>query len=79
MNNQCDNCGKTFANKSSFRYHVEHNVCCKKQHNICGTCGKTFTTKSGYAYHVSNCVCVSEMPLNSDQQPHKKIKLKLKL
>jgi hypothetical protein len=56
MSFQCPDCNQNFKNKRSLSYHMDHNVCGKKQKK-CEKCNKNFSSNQRLMYHIENEVC----------------------
>lgn len=49
----CEKCGKGFSRKRSLTYHIEKDVC-KRKNYVCKHCGNGFSALSGMYRHIKN-------------------------
>lgn len=47
----CDNCGLTFTSSGGLKYHIDNDVCAKKEY-ACKYCPKSFTTETSMYRHI---------------------------
>lgn len=63
---KCDRCGKDFNSNQSLKYHINKNVCARKEH-CCKYCPSKFTSKNAMYAHMRD-VCKSKKQNDADKE-----------